>query len=677
MALTTGNDVRHAYLSRNAFEELADKDEDTIYFVNDDVRMQLYKGAVLVGVESACTSFYVYASGAIAAGDTDAVIGYATVAIPAQMTCKFFVRTYTAKNQSDIVVDWGDGAHTVAAVDTLEYTEELEQDTEWAFIFAHTYATAGKYKVKVYGKDYYHISNWTEYLENYNGDKDCNLLCECFTDDCSISPQLKNMSSFARQGLRLTSVNVSDMSFFNLENLALMFEGCENLLSFTGIATYMPSVRSCEQMFWKCYAMTSCGFMLPSTFKYASCCAQTFAYCTSLASDISTLIPPAGFAPPYVDLTNTFYGCASLTGTVPANLLWESNTDFLATNCFSGTPLAGQVPEAWGGVTDNTPDDVDGAVLNIRLHDSPSDATGKSVQVIQYSQVPISFYTDEQGVRCASFNHAALLVPAPAGGDLDFNGASFSICYWAKLASAATEWTSVVNKRLGGGAADYYAGFNYGVPDFYNGTVATSTTTAIVQEWHFYCYVTNHTAGTTTLYIDGVAKDTFNLTCVASDRPYLMVGACCYSADPTQASWGNLEETFEGSLHDVRVYPMALSVAEIGIIMKATAAQPTPMVAVTRTGSTNDSQLLLRGKAYKLDLSAYTGTLTLNCERSFGHVLMWGVDITLGASGSVQYGAMFNANGSDALTASKVNRCVVRWDGTEARLFCYATEDPA
>ena len=95
--------------------------------------------------------------------------------------------------------------------------------------------------------------------------------------------------------------------------------------------------------------------------------------------------------------------------------------------------------------------------------------------------------------------------------------------------------------------------------------------------------------------------------------------------------------------------------------------------------STSSSYLVLeRDKSYNWDLRSFNGINMLETEGVLAYGVndfTWAVDILLGGTGSVQYGLTFDAAGSDALTANKLNRCIVRWDGTAARLYCYKTED--
>lgn len=74
------------------------------------------------------SAFEVYANSAeIPAGTEHAELGSITVAIPALMTEKFAVRSNYKQEDSDVVVDWGDG--TTSSISKGEI--ESENLTEW------------------------------------------------------------------------------------------------------------------------------------------------------------------------------------------------------------------------------------------------------------------------------------------------------------------------------------------------------------------------------------------------------------------------------------------------------------------------------------------------------------------------------------------------------------------
>ena len=100
-------------------------------------------------------------------------------------------------------------------------------------------------------------------------------------------------------------------------------------------------------------------------------------------------------------------------------------------------------------------------------------------------------------------------------------------------------------------------------------------------------------------------------------------------------------------------------------------------LCVQTAATTASTVTLADDTATAWNLTGSTATNTLNCSTVFaGEEKLWSVDISIGTAGSVQYGIGFGT-ASDALTASKNNRCIVRWDGTAATLYCYALEDLA
>ena len=95
---------------------------------------------------------------------------------------------------------------------------------------------------------------------------------------------------------------------------------------------------------------------LPEGFKICSANAENiqdnFSGCTALQADI-TNIWPSSFTQSKINIGNCFLNCGNITGTAPAELLWNNpNVTWTATGCFSGcTKLTNynEIPSSWGG----------------------------------------------------------------------------------------------------------------------------------------------------------------------------------------------------------------------------------------------------------------------------------------------------------------------------------------
>ena len=653
-----------------------------------------------LSLEKYVTSFKVYANASpIQVGTNHPVLGLIQASpynngasLPAQMTCKFATKSLTPNAESDVVVDWGDGAKTIVATDELDWTQ-TDSDGEIVNVLAHTYASEGKYNVRVFGLGYFGISNWlgiatqnSNYAnDNLDYNKECNLLCECFSSDCELGANVTNLAAFARCSQRLTKVEVQCQRFLHVKNTANAFLSCWNLASFTGVGKYIPSTRNCSGMFNDCRNMVECDYVLPANTNDISALNSVFNNCNRLASDISKLIPTAGFSAKKLQMSMTFRLCSSLTGKIPAHLLWEDKSiDWQNTNtCFYGCSLASTGPSTWGGSIQYTSDeDVrSGLVLDIPMHDDLIDRNGNNITVIKSdaSSLPL---VDYHGRRCAHFDgDAALVIPAPNGGSFDFySSGQMTLCFWFSKPASST-WESFMNKRANGGTADYYFGFNIDKPCFYNGTAYVSSTSASKSIWHFVCFRIGM-GGYLEWYLDGKDMGTLvsgNTVFPSQSKPYLMIGGCCYAGDPRTASIGNCVELLHAYISDIRIYNRYLDISEVDSIMSITSVG-NAIKTVEYIPAVSETVMLHGDNAYMLRMngagSGYNVTTTLTCENTPNVTRVWLVDIIGPDVNVVSYDPhVFNVDECDPITAGKINRCIVKWDGTEAILYCYRVDD--
>ena len=78
-----------------------------------------------------------------------------------------------------------------------------------------------------------------------------------------------------------------------------------------------------------------------------------FENCISLKSDISNIWPSTWNYDGTIDLTNMFYDCSKVVGTVPADKLWNSGKTFRPYCCFYNcTSLINyaKIPDNWKNV---------------------------------------------------------------------------------------------------------------------------------------------------------------------------------------------------------------------------------------------------------------------------------------------------------------------------------------
>lgn len=156
---------------------------------------------------SDCTAFEVYPHENILSGESTELNGTITNEIPASMTHKFFIKSYSNAENNDIIIDWGDSSTSTIA------NNEFDSVTEsYIYEVSHTYVSTGKYIVKIYGKDYYGLAGAETYSTvdettglptEYN-----NLICRIFDEDLPVASNLIDFSDFCNHALMLLNVDM-------------------------------------------------------------------------------------------------------------------------------------------------------------------------------------------------------------------------------------------------------------------------------------------------------------------------------------------------------------------------------------------------------------------------------------------------------------------------------------
>ena len=273
--------------------------------------------------------------------DSDVLNGVICTSIPAGMTHSFKLRTMqTDINESDVVIDWGDG--TILRLCDNEVSSSIDDGiSEADYTVSHTYKANGIYTVKIYGTDYY----------NFVHSKTNNLLCRIFEAGLPIASHLGSLANSVSGSLHLLFINVETIKYRMWYNIGGMCSLCTNLLKATGFKRNFISAN-CRSAFQTCSNLVTADLQIPTRSYYPTAAELMYTSCTKLASDVSTLIPDmSSFVGP-ISLYGTFNSTPSLTGTVPADKLWNNrNAVFTNTKCFGGSSatILSQVPESWGG----------------------------------------------------------------------------------------------------------------------------------------------------------------------------------------------------------------------------------------------------------------------------------------------------------------------------------------
>ena len=314
---------------------------DVYFYINDEWKK-------LTDTIKDYTAFEVYANDSVISPGEHEVLGTITVEIPVQMTETFALRTTTPEADSDVVVDWGDG--TIQKVKDGEHGGYTGPDDEGRYIakMTHTYGTAGKYTVKVYGHDYFCLSHAPNHVSDAS-----NMQCRILADDLPIASHLTNLTAFAYGTLKLVTVQCASYKYLHrTTNHAQMFTNDKNLLSVTGFEDLVMISRGAEGCFQFCENMHTCDFNGVLCSNNPRAMYAMYQNCYALAINIGTFFPTK-FVSRALNFTNTFTHMHAMTGTVNAKQLWGDPTiDWQGyNNCFYGCPeeIRAQVPTAWGG----------------------------------------------------------------------------------------------------------------------------------------------------------------------------------------------------------------------------------------------------------------------------------------------------------------------------------------
>ena len=341
---------------------IADKDPAPMSIVKANATIYYYKnGQWEVGLpyteeSEDCTSFKVYANAEPIPVGNHPILGKVSVEIPAGMTHKQQIRTMGTVEDSDIVVDWGDG--TRISIAKGEYDEYIAPEDEYnnsQVTVSHTYNKTGSYTVRIYGRKYYG-------LRTVSSESNTNLIYEAFSENCELARNVSNLSDFLRNADRLVNLSMSFGALKKVGNIYALCRNCRNLLTATGF----PLLNgSCGYIFLDCINLVHTDFVLPDTVttKSDGSLGRCFENCVNLEGTVESFLPPGGFVSYRVNINQLFKNAKKLTlgnytnvnyilfGSTRNIFCGSSNLNSNTSTVFEGCSdeLRAQVPASWGG----------------------------------------------------------------------------------------------------------------------------------------------------------------------------------------------------------------------------------------------------------------------------------------------------------------------------------------
>jgi hypothetical protein len=297
------------------------------------------------------TAFEVLATDTeISAGTIDPYTGMSySVNVPAGMTERFQIRSYTKIENIKTIVDWGDGSTTaLSSFSGLTY----DNDVLSTYTLTHTYQKPGRYIVTIKGSDYYNI--WHYWGGTDEEHANMSLICRAFTADLPIASHINNFSNFFGYSLRHLSLDASARAnvFASGCDLSGLCRNNTNLQEAKGLAN-INDVYSVNSIFVNCSNMTYTDFKVPLVIRTVQGFQTAFKDCGKLGITLKQLLGTHRWLTPALDMYGVFYGCLSIVGPVPSEVLWDNSlTTWTATeHAFEGSSVAimAQVPTTWGG----------------------------------------------------------------------------------------------------------------------------------------------------------------------------------------------------------------------------------------------------------------------------------------------------------------------------------------
>ena len=219
----------------------------------------------------------------------------------------------------DCVVDFGDGT-------TQTYTGN-NSSTQ----ITHNYSESNIYTIKIIGNH-----------SNFRASK--NII-----EIIQISNSITNCSNIFSGCDKITTIPETLRIPNSVTNCSYMFYHCDKIIAIPETFTIPDSVTDCSLMFGYCYDLTEISETLKIPNSVTNC-SSMFDSCSNLKSDISNIWPSAWNYTGTINISQMFYICEKVVGTVPADKLWKSGKPFESYACFRMcTSLKNfkEIPDDW------------------------------------------------------------------------------------------------------------------------------------------------------------------------------------------------------------------------------------------------------------------------------------------------------------------------------------------
>ena len=304
-----------------------------------------------------------YSAFEVVAHDKDIQSGYSELlggnvakTIAAGMEHRFILRsTIKELKESDIVIDWGDGSSSVLSKDEVMNFSYDAEENESTTTVRHIYSKAGKYIIKIFGKNYFGYSSWQG--ANSNEHKQYNLMCRIFDSDLPTASHLTNMSSAASFAQRLLKVNIpSYYKFPCVENSSYLFYASA-VTEVVGLKNRFWNVATNSNIFDSCTQLENTDFMFPALTARGTY-RKSFTKCYKLKTPVSKMFFAGGIVTGKIDVSQLFDECSSLPAEDLSEYFWNNdkvewiNTSKAFTKC--SDELRAKVPASWGGTADDS-----------------------------------------------------------------------------------------------------------------------------------------------------------------------------------------------------------------------------------------------------------------------------------------------------------------------------------